>query len=127
MEDTDVGVVTSIDGKNITEITSTNRKKWADSLSDKLLNISEVTDVFIEDANSSYTSIDIAVEISHTVHQSNVMITESLQSITKQIKAVLENDRYASINIVENTVQAPERVQTDIYTNPYYRVTVHYP
>ena len=125
----EVGAITEIDGVKATEITKNVREDWVSELSDKLEDISAVTEVIVDIASENWQEVDLAVELSHEpLNQlDGIVITANLKSIGKQINNIVKNDTYASANIVENTVTPPELINNNRYKNPYYIVTVSYP
>lgn len=123
-----IGGIKEIDGINISDIDKSNRKEWSDSLCDKLEeNIEPIVDSFVDSANRNHTNVTVVAELDHTENFRGFEIQYSLKSVGQKIRSELEDDKYASANVVDNIISPPELIEDNIYEGYYYFITVKYP
>lgn len=123
-EDKKIGVITEIDGKSSNQISEEDRKKWAKELCRKLENLEGVTQAFIDDYHMS--DFRIAAELEAKEMHDGFKILPELRVLGKNIKEVVDDDKYASANIVENTIEPPEKSEA-YHNSKYYLISISYP
>lgn len=122
-----IGGIKEIDGVDIKDIDVSNRKEWSKDLCKKLEDIDPIVNSFIDTANQSHTNVTIVAELDHSDNFKGYKIQANLKSIGQRIRYILENDKYASANIMDNVISPPELIEDDIYEGYYYFITVKYP
>lgn len=123
----DIGVITGIDGKTIENVSSEDREEWANSLCKKLESVEGLEDVFIDSMNPTFSTVTIAAEVTNTQTHSGYELDVNLRSVGQNIRNTLDSDKYASVNIVENTIESPSKIQDNTYDTCFYFITISYP
>jgi hypothetical protein len=90
-------------------------------------NIDPIIDSFVDRANRKYTDVTIVAELNHSENFKGFKIQSNLKSVGQRIRNTVDNDKYASANIMDNIIIPPELIEDDIYEGFYYFITVKYP
>lgn len=122
-----VGVITGIDGTDVNQINSEHRKEWATGVCEELEQIEYIEEAFIDSMTRNYSSVTIAAEVANTELSSGYEITANLRSISQHIRHTVANNKYASANILENTIESPTKLRNNMYNTCFYFITIRYP
>lgn len=132
-----VGVITHIDGKPIHEISRDDRKKWIESLNKKIRRIEGVSEVILDAGSQSLRTACIVAyveseDINSLSGQIVYDISINLRSVSQRLTNILDNDRYASCNIVQTKIiERPEKNKKRglryYHNQDYYRIELNFP
>lgn len=124
-EDNKIGVITEVNGKDISEVDKSDRREWAEKLCKKLENLNGVVSAFIDDHTTN--TFFLAVELESNERGRGYIIKPELRVLGKKIKKIVDEDKYASANIVANDIQPPEKINSKHHKSKYYFIEVNYP
>ena len=129
MSKDDIGVISSVDGIDVNDITAQDREQWADVLVSSISNLDAVEEVFVEDASSSYQSVRIAAQVTSSDAYTGYELHINPHSFGQKLRHTISADTYANMNISEPTIESPTKLDTatDRYDTPYYFIDVSYP
>lgn len=123
-----IGGVKSIDGISIQDITNDNRKSWVNQLMEKIKdNIDGIKSSNIEYTSRNLNEVKFYVQVDSEEKHRGYKLNINKRSFSQKLYNIVNNDKYATINILEPEIETPTKIDDDIYDTEYYFVTVYYP
>jgi len=121
-----IGVITEIDGVPASDIDKSMRKEWAEKLCKQIREVDGINECNVNDATQTFQDVELIATVEAHSNGGLVSIPVNLRRISQQLRNIVENDKYASVNALGTQITSPTK-KADGYDSNMYLINVFYP
>jgi len=121
-----IGVISEIDGVPVSDIDKRMRKEWVEQLCEQIRELDGIIECNVNDATQTFQDVELLATVEAQSNDGVVSIPVNLRRLSQELRNIVENDKYASINALATQITSPTK-KADGYDSNLYYINVFYP